>query len=188
MPKTDRRVRKTKAQLTQGLITLMKLKDIKDISVKELTDLVDINRGTFYLHYSDIYDMVYQIEDEEFNKFTDILDKDLSANMGTASYYDALLDIFRFLDANKELTRVLISPHGDLSFVNRLKDLVNNRLASLMSKPDDDADFEICFAFIVSGFIGIFENWLLSESPQSPEYMAELGTTLISQGMFLCHK
>lgn len=44
--KMDRRVRKTRALLTQGLIRLMKEKDIKDISVKELSDLVDINRGT----------------------------------------------------------------------------------------------------------------------------------------------
>lgn len=56
--KTDRRVRKTKAQLLQSLMTLMQEKDIKDISVKELSDLADINRGTFYLHYRDVYDML----------------------------------------------------------------------------------------------------------------------------------
>ena len=47
--KTDRRVRRTKALLLQGLMQLMETKDIKDISVKELADLADINRGTFYL-------------------------------------------------------------------------------------------------------------------------------------------
>ena len=68
--KIDRRVRKTRALLTQGLIRLMKEKDIKDISVKELSDLVDINRGTFYLHYSDVYDMVAKIEDNLFEQFS----------------------------------------------------------------------------------------------------------------------
>ena len=53
--KTDRRVRRTKALLLQGLMQLMETKDVKDISVKELSDLADINRGTFYLHYSDVY-------------------------------------------------------------------------------------------------------------------------------------
>ena len=55
---TDRRIRRTRALLRQGLIQLMETKDIKDISVKELSDLADINRGTFYLHYNDIYDML----------------------------------------------------------------------------------------------------------------------------------
>ena len=62
--KMDRRVRRTKALLLQGLIQLMEEKDIKDISVKELSDLADINRGTFYLHYSDVYNMLGKIEFE----------------------------------------------------------------------------------------------------------------------------
>ena len=56
MEKMDRRVRKTRALLLQGLVKMMENHDIQDISVKELTELVDINRGTFYLHYDDIYD------------------------------------------------------------------------------------------------------------------------------------
>ena len=65
MEKTvDRRVRKTKNQLRQGLARLMLEKSLKEITVKELTDLVDMNRGTFYLHYRDIYDLYAQIEAE----------------------------------------------------------------------------------------------------------------------------
>ena len=44
--KMDRRVRKTKAQLREGLARLMQKKSIKEISVKELVDEVDINRST----------------------------------------------------------------------------------------------------------------------------------------------
>ena len=64
MEKMDRRVRKTRALLLQGLVKMLETHDIQDISVKELTELVDINRGTFYLHYDDIYDMLHKIEDE----------------------------------------------------------------------------------------------------------------------------
>ena len=45
--KVDRRVRKTKAQLREGLAHLMLEKSIKEITVKELVDKVDINRSTF---------------------------------------------------------------------------------------------------------------------------------------------
>ena len=75
MEKTvDRRVRKTKNQLRQGLARLMLEKSLKEITVKELTDLVDMNRGTFYLHYRDIYDMVEKIEDTIMTEFQRILD------------------------------------------------------------------------------------------------------------------
>lgn len=45
----------------------------KKITVRELSELVDINRGTFYLHYKDIYDLVEQIENELFQEFESIL-------------------------------------------------------------------------------------------------------------------
>ena len=57
--KTDRRIRKTKAQLRAGLAKLMQEKSIKEITVKELVEEVDINRSTFYLHYSDIYTVLH---------------------------------------------------------------------------------------------------------------------------------
>ena len=62
--KVDRRVRKTKAQLRAGLARLMQKKSIKEITVKELVEEVDINRSTFYLHYTDIYQMLESIEAE----------------------------------------------------------------------------------------------------------------------------
>ena len=58
----DRRVRKTKTQLKAGLAGLLKEKGINEITVTELTEQVDINRSTFYLHYRDIYDMMEKIE------------------------------------------------------------------------------------------------------------------------------
>ena len=54
--KVDRRVRKTKAQLRAGLARLMQKKSIKEITVKELVEEVDINRSTFsslYRYLSD---------------------------------------------------------------------------------------------------------------------------------------
>ena len=71
--KMDRRVRKTKAQLREGLARLMQKKSIKEISVKELVDEVDINRSTFYLHYTDIYQMLHKIEEEAMQNITEVM-------------------------------------------------------------------------------------------------------------------
>ena len=72
MKRNDRRVRKTRAQLQKSLIELMKTKNIKDITVKELVDLADINRSTFYLHYNNINDILKEMEqtlETEINQF-----------------------------------------------------------------------------------------------------------------------
>ena len=64
--KVDRRVRKTKRQLRLALTKLLQETPIKDITVREIADMVDINRGTFYLHNKDVYDMLEQVEAEMF--------------------------------------------------------------------------------------------------------------------------
>ena len=70
--KEDRRVRRTKKLLTQALTQLLQQKQVNEITVKELTDLADMNRGTFYLYYKDIFDMLEKIEDELFENLNGI--------------------------------------------------------------------------------------------------------------------
>lgn len=67
--KTDRRIKRTRYLLVHALTSLMLKKSIKDITVKELCESVDINRGTFYLHYKDIYDMLEQTEQGLLEQF-----------------------------------------------------------------------------------------------------------------------
>lgn len=71
----ERRVRRTRAMILAGFIQLMQQKPVKDISVRELADLVDINRSTFYLHYTDIYDLLEQTENNLMDQFLAIIDK-----------------------------------------------------------------------------------------------------------------
>ena len=70
--KTDRRIKRTRYLLVHALTSLMLKKSIKDITVKELCESVDINRGTFYLHYKDIYDMLEQTEQELLEQFEQV--------------------------------------------------------------------------------------------------------------------
>ena len=71
----DRRVKRTKKILYEALLTLMQNKAINKITVKELTELADINRKTFYLHYTDIFDMIDQIKENILLEFNDIISK-----------------------------------------------------------------------------------------------------------------
>lgn len=172
--KTDRRVRRTQALLLQGLIELMEKKDVKDISVKELSDLADINRGTFYLHYSDIYDMLARVEDELFQEFHGILDRTLSPDSPALSSGAAIGEIFSFLERHRTLARVMMGPHGDLAFVNRMKDLVKDRIYSILFSKQACEEHPYIESFIVSGYIGVIEAWLNQPNPPSPEEMSEI--------------
>lgn len=176
--KIDRRVRRTKKMLVQGLTKLMSEKKINKITVKELTDLVDVNRSTFYLYYKDIFDMIEQIENELLNDFSEAYDN-LSKEALT---YNNLLSfftyLFEFIQSNAEICKVLLGPDGNYTFMEKLKNAIkqshpplNNELLKIKAnylKP-----------FIISGCIGVIQKWLEDDMEASPKDMATIIVEMI---------
>lgn len=182
---TDRRIRKTKKQLRQGLTELLKEKSAKDITVRELSERVDLNRGTFYLHYKDIFDMIEQIEMEMFGDFNNVLTKHSLESLNRKPL-PMLIDVFHFVAENADMCKVLIGKNGDMAFINRLKDLVKKRCLNdwvALYNTGKSQNFEYCYSFIVSGCIGLLQNWLESGLKESPEHMASLAEVMIMAGI-----
>ena len=67
--KMDARVRYTKMMLKQALLDLMQHKPVNKITVKEICERAELNRATFYAHYSDCFDLLESIEEELFGQF-----------------------------------------------------------------------------------------------------------------------
>ena len=184
MKKEDRRVRRTRKILTQALTELLQKKQVNEITVKELTDLADMNRGTFYLYYKDIYDMLEKIQDEMFEKLNAIfaLREDEKVTEQTKPI---LLDLFRFIEENQEMCRVLLSPNGDMSFLHRLNEVLREKCLHLYfgSEPAaNEEDFDYRYSFVVYGCAGIIRAWVGRNCPEKPEQMAELASRMILSG------
>ena len=64
MTAKDHRTRVTKMLIRKAFTDLLSQKPIQSITIKELCQRAGINRGTFYSHYTDIYDLLQQIEGE----------------------------------------------------------------------------------------------------------------------------
>src|SRR5690606_40771921 len=54
---------KTKEKIQQSFLQLLKEKNFMKVSVRDITEAAEINRGTFYLHYLDKYDLLDQMEE-----------------------------------------------------------------------------------------------------------------------------
>ena len=57
----DRRVEKTKSAIKHEVINSLNTNEIEKITVKSICDKININRSTFYLHYSTINDVIDEI-------------------------------------------------------------------------------------------------------------------------------
>lgn len=181
----DRRVRKTKRALRQCLTTLLKEKKIQDITVRELADMADINRGTFYLHYRDAFDLMEQIESELMEEIDEVL-----ANHSVPELLETphllFSDLYPVVYENADIISILVGENGDLSFVNQMKQLVRDRCLhqwlDLEFKGDASA-LEAYTSFFVSGVIGIVQYWLQSGLKESPDHMAGLTEEFILKGI-----
>lgn len=174
--KTDRRIRKTRAQLRAGLARLMKSKGIKEITVKELVEEVDINRSTFYLHYTDIYQMLESIEAELMQQIQDAISELPPDPVQDRDTYPFITRMFSILKENQDICCALLGPNGDMAFVAKAESLVSETiLKSVTDKfPKDIQGITYAYAFCLNGCIGLIKTWLLREDPASPEYMAKL--------------
>ena len=151
--KVDRRVRKTKSQLREGLARLMLQKSIKEITVKELVDEVDINRSTFYLHYTDIYQMLQQIEEDALEEITQVMQN-------------------YTIDSN--------NTEGAFYFIVIEKLIAGTFLSQLPEKfPEDDPNLKYAYAFILNGCVGLIRTWLTEPEQKSAEHMAALTYKMI---------
>lgn len=90
--KTDMRIRKTKRALYQALEDLLQKKSLSQITVTELAARAEINKGTFYLHYKDIFEL-----------YQDALERHLKEIVAQMDYLPLL-----FSDAN-EFSRRLVT-------------------------------------------------------------------------------
>ena len=73
--KTDARVKYTKMVLKKALLELMQHKPVNKITVKEICERAELNRATFYAHYSDCFDLLPLTELSDAHK--ELLEKAL---------------------------------------------------------------------------------------------------------------
>ncbi len=67
--KSDARVRYTQRVLKESFLSLLREKPVNKITVKEVCELAELNRATFYAHYSDCFALMESIEQEILEAF-----------------------------------------------------------------------------------------------------------------------
>lgn len=185
MKAIDRRVKRTKKLLRQGLISLLMEKDINSITINELVTLVDINRGTFYLHYKDLYDLLHQIEDDLMCELTGILNEYNIDGMKDENKL-FFVDILKFIKENADLVLLLLSQNGDLAFLNKLKKAVEENCFQNLKQLYQHANpysYAVFTAYSVSGSIGVIQLWLENGHSESIESLAYILANIVEKGL-----
>ena len=168
--KIDRRILKTKKAIRNAYTELLKTKNSNDISIKDIADVADISRKTFYYYY----DGVWQIEDEIENELTNLLKKELE-NLDIEVLLKNPQNLFQ------NITKIIST---DLDFYGNL--ILNDR--QLLSKFSvileeefkkrlnahkiDDETINIVSKYCIHGVISIYQYWFNSDRKISLEQIS----------------
>lgn len=154
----DRRTVKTKKAIRIAFLSLLNEKSLNHITVTELSRRADLGRGTFYLHYKDIYDLNEKIEDELYGKLVQIFDASIPTDSN--NLLNLTETITKYIEENRALFLLIVHSSTDGKSMYKLKKIFSER--ALLADPSwYTSEYDRVEAmFIVSGVIGILEEWL----------------------------
>lgn len=166
--KMDRRTRYTRDVIKSAFIELLEKKPINKISVASICEIAEINRGTFYIHYRDVYDLQEQVE-QEF--FIDIM-SDIEYAISVRDIDFDLTGLITTIRDNGRLCKILFGKNADTEFVKRMIYEVKDKC--MVSWHDiittaNGINLDRLFSFVGNGAVGIIEDWIARGMVESPE-------------------
>ena len=180
--KSDARTRYTLMVLKKAFLTLLSEKPLNKISVKELCDLAEINRTTFYKHYEDIFALNASLEEDIIKDYRRLLQE-----IDDKHIYNGVLTILTSLKENLIVYEAFMKDKNNFNLVFKIAQIsyeyIEPRLYIPPSLNFDSSQKVIICSYIASGTSGIIQYWIhtgLQEHPKKIASMIEqLNLTLI---------
>lgn len=184
MAALDRRKKYTRMVLRDSLIQLLKERPLSSITVKDICELADINRSTFYAHYADQYDLLEQIEEEIMTDLTGYLNQFQYENEEDA--LPLLENLLEYFASKRDIAQTLLNERMDSSFQLKVMTFAHKYFMehwTVVRHLDEDLS-EYMSTFIISGCIHVMKAWLSNDMDKSPREIAEVLYHLINKGLF----
>ena len=172
----DKRVIKTKERIANALLKLMGEKSTSKITVSEITSIAQIERKTFYLHYSCINDVFIDLEEQikkelvnEANKYINEPSNnitDIFNNLNTVILHN--LQFFKAIMKNDSYSYVLHS------FENILSDVIYKLADEKYNVKSSNLQYYAMF--YAAGIVKLYTEWLKEETKITLEELTSITT------------
>jgi AcrR family transcriptional regulator len=146
------------------------------LTVQAIIERAEVARGTFYIYFDDLDDIVWSLVSDTFQGF-DPLAAEPAADPAVLRF-NQWLNIFEFIDQNRALMRVLLGRDGHLQFYNQLgeflaaslrDDLVENALDGTEGLPE-----ETLLPLTVGALLRLITWWLSGEDDYTPRQLTAI--------------
>lgn len=181
--------RKTKQLIQTSFMQILEKKPFDTITVGDITKAAKINRGTFYLHYQDKFDLLDQIEQQLFSDLGSHIDE-LQSRYSAMQTYEKGQEqlaaaLFSSIKMHAPLLKIFLSNRGRAGFHIRFRDAFTEKVRVNLEKNGSinaslKAPMDYFLSFITSAFLGLIEQWVRNGLDKTPEEMTVLYIDIIS--------
>lgn len=180
----DRRARRTQDAIIAAAVSLILEKGADALTIRDITERADYNRGTFYLHFPGKPELL-QFLLEDFLQGLGQAYASPYANLTEVDMTELLpstMPVFEYIENHQEQFKALMTMHGDMAL--RINNVFRNYLTQDFILVTEDSEqvinYDIMLSYLVSATVGVIMHWAEVGFKYSAHYMGEQLTALIN--------
>ena len=189
----EKKRKKTEKQIEDSLLQLMKEQTFETISIRQLIDLAEVNRSTFYRHYLDKYDLLEKIENRLLDDlkayYQEALDSSclfkLEKEFKVEDYIHDKQNLFHFFEPYLEDLAILLGPNGSSTSSWLLREVLREIFSQSISLGDpllEEVEADLLLNHQAASFMGTLTYWLAHPHYKSQQ-MSDFHTKVTTVGL-----
>ena len=178
----DRRAKRSRRLLKQGFMDLLREKGFSRISVRDITERADVNRGTFYLHYPDTTALMRSVEEDMLNEAQSLIDAHLQEAVEISSLRPLFEPLLDYVVAHREACATLFKNDSCSSFLEGIQKLVfenGHRLIERRYSVLTEEQLSYFSSFVAFGLTGLMKQWFDNGMSLSKEELLQTADKLV---------
>ena len=174
----QKRRERTRNQLIHSALELVLESGYDTLTIQNITDRADLGRGTFYIHFRDKEEIVWQIIKDGLDE----ADRKARENVGDilppTPEYVGYLNMFRHAEQNKDLYRIMLGSKGSAMLTARVNNYLAEDLEGEIKRyglyPDSHIPPKIIAQITTGAIIRLITWWLDHPDEHEPEELAKM--------------
>lgn len=171
----DLRAQKTQKAIINAFLTLRAKKPLNKITVTELAKEAMISKATFYLHYSDIYDLSERLQDRLVLDIVGEIPHPERMYTAPDEYSRALITAF---EANSALTDILFSDDERNRLAEKLEEHIKASIYSEKPQLRENIGFDIALSMIIHGSFHAYRRFMGRDPEATAEWISRIAKVL----------
>ncbi len=171
--KNNKQFRDSDVRMKQAMLELMNTIPFDKITVRLICERAGVNRSTFYAHYTDIYDMIRQMES---NLQKDLMNSYPVPGNVTPLSLESFLPFLRFIHKHMDFYRVALKARHEFPLEQGYTPLWEQVIKPLCSQAGITSESEMMFYFIgfQASFTMILKYWVDRGCTEDEKVVAQI--------------